>query len=47
MLEPRVNGNTRSRETNPKPTNGVRVLVNTELLCITIVSKQPSYIRFQ
>ena len=43
IFEPSVRGNTRSNETKPKPTKGVNVLVKTELLWITIVNKQPSY----
>ena len=41
MFEPIVNGNIRSIETSPKPTNGFNELIKTELLCTKIVKKQP------
>ena len=40
-LEPKINGKTRSIVTRPKPTRGVKVEVNTELLWTIIVNKPP------
>ena len=41
ILLPKVNGNIRSRLITPIPTNGVRVEVNTLLLCTNIVIPTP------
>ena len=43
IFEPKVNGNTLSIDTRPRPTRGVRVDMKTDELWITIVRKQPSW----
>jgi len=43
MFEPRHKGNTLSTVTNPNPTSGTRVDVNTDELCTTIVSAHPIF----
>ena len=41
MLDPKIRGKTRSIETRPMPTNGVRVDVKTELLWMITVRAAP------
>jgi hypothetical protein len=42
ILDPNVNGYIRSIDIIPRPTSGVKVDVNIELLCTSIVNIQPT-----
>lgn len=42
IFDPNVNGYIRSRVIIPRPTSGVKVDVNIELLCTSIVNMQPT-----
>ena len=42
MFDPKVNGYIRSMVTTPRPTSGVRVDVNMELLCTKMVKIHPT-----
>ena len=47
MFEPNVSGNTRSMVTNPIPTSGTNVEVNTDELCIITVNAVPILLKKQ